>query len=637
MSESTSKMSRAMTGLSSRLSSLKPFRRSSAKNGNDADDEEDVGFEVDETTLAGGGHAGRATELIKHKLHVSDALRAFLVRESVLSEADAALVDESASGGDEKGLSPALHALVEAPHAEVPPEVLDRSHKLPAYFISSSHNTYLLAHQLYGDSSAEAYRTALRTGTRCVEIDAWDDEANPDEPKVTHGYTLVSNVPFREVCKTIIEVAQQEEAEAKAAGSGMPGPIIISLENHCSAHGQLRLVQIMKEVFGDKLLSGPVTNTEGPMDPADHVRLADLGSKICLMVEFHLPNEPESSESDTSSSESEDEEEKQARKQYEERKKAAKQAKAPSKIIPELAEMGVYAQSVKPLDSSWYSSPGGLTNAPHHQLINVSETGLAKELASNPEARDQIIAHNARHLMRVYPKGTRISSQNLKPIRFWGVGAQICGLNWQTFGASMQINEAMFSGTDGYVLKPAALRQIDPQAAAADAEATKDKKKRLRLRIAGATDVPPGDSTKGTIKPYVSCILVQPLPALPGSPNKAKTKPYSPSSISAAAGAVAAALVSSRSAPPPPSPPTDPVWDETLEWTYSATQGNDELAFVRILVKSDDAWAENPILCVGAVRVLYAVKNEWRFIRLLDLRGHETRCSLLVKWEVEDA
>lgn len=28
--------------------------------------------------------------------------------------------------------------------------------------------------------------------------------------------------------------------------------------------------------------------------------------------------------------------------------------------------------------------------------------------------------------MRVFPKGTRISSKNLQPVPFWGVGAQIC-------------------------------------------------------------------------------------------------------------------------------------------------------------------------------------------------------------------
>ncbi|CRK20261.1 hypothetical protein BN1708_017792, partial [Verticillium longisporum] len=135
-----------------------------------------------------------------------------------------------------------------------------------------------------------------------------------------------------------------------------------------------------------------------------------------------------------------------ARKVWHEKKHTA----APSAvIIPELSELGVYAQSVKPPNNSWFD-PGGQFVGPHHHLINVSESGLGAHL---PAQSTHIANHNARHLMRVYPKGTRISSRNLKPVPFWAVGAQICALNWQTFGAAMQINEALFSGTDGYVLK----------------------------------------------------------------------------------------------------------------------------------------------------------------------------------------
>ena len=75
-----------------------------------------------------------------------------------------------------------------------------------------------------------------------------------------------------------------------------------------------------------------------------------------------------------------------------------------------------------------------------------------------PTHTDKISRHNAHHLMRVFPKGTRISSKNLHPVPFWGIGAQICALNWQTFGASMQLNEALFAGSEGFILKPAELR-----------------------------------------------------------------------------------------------------------------------------------------------------------------------------------
>jgi phosphatidylinositol phospholipase C, delta len=68
------------------------------------------------------------------------------------------------------------------------PEV-DLSHPLKDYLISSSHNTYLVGNQLYGDASVEGYKTVLQKGCRCIEIDCWDGDH--DEPKVVHGFVTL--------------------------------------------------------------------------------------------------------------------------------------------------------------------------------------------------------------------------------------------------------------------------------------------------------------------------------------------------------------------------------------------------------------------------------------------------------------
>ncbi len=214
--------------------------------------------------------------------------------------------------------------------------------------------------------------------------------------------------------------------------------------------------------------------------------------------------------------------------------------------------------------------------------------------------------------MRVYPKGTRISSKNLNPVPFWGVGAQVCALNWQTFDHSIQLNEALFSGSDGYVLKPPGLR------IGGDGNTSLGRRK-IKLHIAGATDLPiPSGREAEDIRPYVTSTLILPSD-LSQSPPKQKTKPYKQHKLG---------LIHKGEQPIP----TDPIWQETLEWEFE----HDELAFLRILIKSDDKFARNPLFAVAAVRFVYAAEG-WRFIRLLDLKGRETHSTLLVKFEWEKA
>lgn len=48
----------------------------------------------------------------------------------------------------------------------------------------------------------------------------------------------------------------------------------------------------------------------------------------------------------------------------------------------------------------------------------------------------ELIKHTRTHLVRTYPKGTRLSSSNYEPHRFWAGGMQLVAINWQTFGKS---------------------------------------------------------------------------------------------------------------------------------------------------------------------------------------------------------
>lgn len=166
----------------------------------------------------------------------------------------------------------------------------------------------------------------------------------------------MSNVPFRAVCEIIRDMVDYEATLPPIQRYGA-SPILLSLENHYDPAGQLRLASIMRKVFRDRLLSAAVRTKghkeQSQEDPDTYVRLSDLGNKIAIIVEYHLPDKADSdssSDSSSSSSSSKDEEERKAHDKY----VAKKKAEPPTSkiIIPKLAELGIYAQSVKPSDNS---------------------------------------------------------------------------------------------------------------------------------------------------------------------------------------------------------------------------------------------------------------------------------------------
>jgi phosphatidylinositol phospholipase C delta len=66
-------------------------------------------------------------------------------------------------------------------------------------------------------------------------------------------------------------------------------------------------------------------------------------------------------------------------------------------------------------------------------MFSLSEKSANKLLKRQDGAMD-LIKHNRNHLVRVYPRGTRLSSTNFEPHRYWASGAQLVAINWQTFG-----------------------------------------------------------------------------------------------------------------------------------------------------------------------------------------------------------
>ena len=98
------------------------------------------------------------------------------------------------------------------------------------YFVSSSHNSYLMdPDQLAGRSSAEMYARLLLQGCRSVELDCWDGDNG--EPLITHGMTLCTKVSFESVVEAIRDKAFVTSSL----------PVSLSLEMHCSRPQQKRI------------------------------------------------------------------------------------------------------------------------------------------------------------------------------------------------------------------------------------------------------------------------------------------------------------------------------------------------------------------------------------------------------------
>lgn len=259
------------------------------------------------------------------------------------------------------------------------------------------------------------------------------------EPRVLHGYTLTKEVSFRDVCNAIRE----------SAFTVSDMPLIISLEVHCGAEQQVMMANIMKEVWEgmlvteDKVKSGVLPSPE------------ELKRKILIKVKY-APDHTQANASANASTNastnasaiaSANESSPTETDSGEDDRLPAEAAppKKPSKVIQELSKLGIYTQAVT--FKSWTQPEASM---PTH-IFSLAEKKFIEHRENNGK---QLFDHNRDYLVRAYPSGFRISSSNMTPTIFWGSGAQVVALNWQQTDEGMMLNEGMFAGTRGYVLKP---------------------------------------------------------------------------------------------------------------------------------------------------------------------------------------
>uniref|UniRef100_A0A8B9R8B5 Phosphoinositide phospholipase C n=1 Tax=Anas platyrhynchos TaxID=8839 RepID=A0A8B9R8B5_ANAPL len=339
----------------------------------------------------------------------------------------------------------------------------DMTQPLCHYFISSSHNTYLIEDQIRGQSSIEGYIRALKRGCRCLEVDCWDGPNG--EPMVYHGHTFTSKIPFREVVSTLGKYAFQTS----------PYPVILSLENHCSMEQQEVLAQQLRDILGEQLLTATIDGrvpTQLPSPEELKHKILLKGKKIGRLEDvLDGPGDeaPDVSDDDNGA---EAEEERRRMKvggpgwgpggaeppdtavghHQEGRGGMFLGHKDKESLAQALSDCVVYCKSV--------SFRGFQEARSHSRPSEISSLAEAKARKLIRDAGNDFVRHNAWQLTRIYPSGMRTDSSNYSPQEMWNAGCQIVALNFQTAGTEMDLCDGLFSqnGRCGYVLKPPFMR-----------------------------------------------------------------------------------------------------------------------------------------------------------------------------------
>ncbi|CAK7325860.1 unnamed protein product [Dovyalis caffra] len=357
----------------------------------------------------------------------------------------------------------------------------DMTAPLSQYFIYTGHNSYLTGNQLSSDCSEVPIVKALQRGVRVIELDLWPGSTK-DEILVLHGRTLTTPVPLIKCLKSIRDYAF----------TSSPYPVIITLEDHLTPDLQSKVAEMVTQTFGgmlyypesDSLVQFPSPESLkhriiiSTKPPKEYLESRGIKQKGALS-----PGGRNSSEEDEEASGIPDH---TAEVEADDRSDSDQDDVDLTDCDNKLGQLG--APAYKRLITIHAGKPKGqlkdaLKVATHKvRRLSLSEQELEKAASSNGT---DLVRFTQSNILRIYPKGTRITSSNYKPLVGWMHGAQMIAFNMQGYGKSLWLMHGMFraNGGCGYLKKPDFLMEKAPNNEVFDPKRTLAVTKTLKVKV----------------------------------------------------------------------------------------------------------------------------------------------------------
>ncbi|EYU20013.1 hypothetical protein MIMGU_mgv1a0236392mg, partial [Erythranthe guttata] len=263
--------------------------------------------------------------------------------------------------------------------------------------------------------------------------------------------TLTTPVPLIKCLKSI-----KEHAFVKS-----PYPVIITLEDHLTPDLQAKVGEMATQIFGEMLYtpeSGLLEEFPSPEALKHKIILSTKPPKEYLGSNNNKDGETSSpKEKDSSDDEPEPEAEDKSDSEDEDSDNCNKKTSG-TLAAPEYKRLiAIHAGNAK---------KKGLRHVLRitvDRAVRLSLSEQELEKAASLYSTD-VVRFTQKNILRVFPKGTRVTSSNFRPTSPWMHGAQMVAFNMQGYGKSLWMMHGVFraNGCCGYFKKPELLMTRGP-------------------------------------------------------------------------------------------------------------------------------------------------------------------------------